>query len=345
MDRFLPFTNELGEHINFKAAELYDVMQALDVAALKLPYHCEQYFIGSHSSRLFFSIETAAHILYHSIKKSGKKVEDIIFMDYGAGVGSLFLLAKRIGCKKVIYSDHLEDWKKSASIIANATATNIDHYIVQDYKECLQELRLLNIKTDIIASRNVVEHIYNLPDFFNTVFEYQPEAMIFSSTTANIKNPALVIRHKMIHARWEKDYMLLRKKIIEKKGYDFSEKENTSLAKNTRGLAMEDLDKAIENFRLTKKMPDPTVYGTNTCQPENGLWAENLISFEKYREYINQDRYNIIFQPGFWDTHYSKKWKNLIGKSLNKLKRYIPSLAFSIAPFIYIIAEPKKQNV
>src|SRR5690606_36601206 len=170
MNRFVPFKDALGEHIQSNAEALFTSMAGLDVKALQLPYHFEQYFIGSHSSRLFFSIETSAHILYHSIKKTGKRVEDVVFLDYGAGVGTLFLLAKKIGCKKVIYSDHLEDWKKSASIIANATATNIDHYIVQDYKECLQELRLLNIKTDIIASRNVVEHIYNLPDFFNTVF-------------------------------------------------------------------------------------------------------------------------------------------------------------------------------
>jgi hypothetical protein len=41
---------------------------------------------------LFFSTETSAHILYRSIMMTGKRIEDITLMDYGAGVGTLFLL-------------------------------------------------------------------------------------------------------------------------------------------------------------------------------------------------------------------------------------------------------------
>lgn len=344
MDKFLPFKDALGEHIQSNAEALFTSMAGLDVKALQLPYHCEQYFIGSHSSRLFFSIETSAHILYHSIKKTGKRVEDVMFLDYGAGVGTLFLLAKKIGCKKVIYSDHLEDWKYSAQKIAKAVDISIDHYIVNDYRECLEQIQEWGYQLDILASRNVVEHIYNLEDFYKTVYEFQPQALIFSSTTANIKNPALVIRHKMIHSRWEKEYLPMRRKIIESKGFGFNEEELDKLAGNTRGLAMDDLDKAVAVYKNTGKMPDPSGFGTNTCRPENGLWAENLLSFEQHRKFINEENYHVSFRPGFWDTHYSKGWKNLLGKMLNRIKNWGDGIAFTVVPFIYIIAEPRKKN-
>ena len=344
MDRFLSFTDELGEHINRQAEYLYGKLKNIDVYSLKMPYHCQEYFIGSHSSRLFFSIQTSAHIIYRSIKLLNKKPGDIVFLDYGAGVGTLFLLAKLTGCKKVIYSDHLDDWRKSAEIIANATGIEINSYLVNDYRECLEELKRQEIHCDIIASRNVVEHIYNLSDFFKAVHDYQPAALIFSSTTANIKNPGSVLRHRMIHKRWEKEYLPLRRKIIAEIAPNLNESEYNILAEKTRGLAMQDLKAAVENFIKDKSIPDPSKFRTNTCQPENGLWAENLLSFEEYIKYINPAIYKISFQPGFWDTHYSKTWKNIVGKTFNTIKNLGRTAAFAVAPFIYIIAEPLNKK-
>src|SRR5690349_24799507 len=109
MDKFLPFEDELGQVINSAAAELYRTIVNVDANSLGMPEHCLAYFTSSHSKRLFFSIETSAHILHRSINLTGMPAAEISLMDYGAGVGTLFLLAKMIGCKNVVYSDHLED--------------------------------------------------------------------------------------------------------------------------------------------------------------------------------------------------------------------------------------------
>ena len=101
MDKFLPFDDDLGRQINTAATELYDKLLKIDAGKLGMPEHCLAYYTLSHSKRLFFSTETSAHILYRSIKFTGKSYSEVVLMDYGAGVGTLFLLAKMTGCRTV----------------------------------------------------------------------------------------------------------------------------------------------------------------------------------------------------------------------------------------------------
>src|SRR5205814_8849607 len=118
------------------------------------------------------------------------------------------------------------------------------------------------------------------------------------------------------------------------------ELETIELAKATRGLAMEDLDKAIEEFRVSRKIPEMNTTGSNTCDPSNGVWFENLLSFSDWKSIISDAGFNPSFQPGFWDTHYKASWKNIFGKIVNKIGQLNEAVAIRTAPFIYIIAKP-----
>ncbi len=240
-------------------------------------------------------------------------------MDYGAGVGTLYLLASMIGCKQVIYNDHLDDWKLSAQLIAEAIDVRIDHYIVGDIDDCLNRLNELNIRCDIITSRNVIEHIYNLEMFYSAIRKKQPTALIFSSTTANQNNPASVVKHLLWHRKWEKVYRGKRLVAIERQAPGLSSTKMKLLAAATQGLAMDDLKEAIEDYRKTGKVPNPRVHASNTCDPSNGVWAEHLLSENNYRRLINENLFNVSFAPGFWDTHYSRNYMNKIGKFLNNI--------------------------
>lgn len=342
MDRFLPFDDDLGRMINSAATDLYGRLVKVDANKLGMPEHCLIYFSSSHSRRLFFSTETSAHILYRSIQLTGKPPADVALMDYGAGVGTLFLLAKMIGCKKVIYSDHLEDWKISAELIANAIGVTIDHYIVGDIDACLDQLDQLNIQCDIITSRNVVEHIYSLDKFFSSLYKKQPGAIIFSSTTANKKNPAAAIKHRLWHRKWEKIYRGKRLVAIERQSPGIAVFRKQKLASATRGLAVAELENAINDFRKTGRLPDPNRFGSNTCDPSNGVWAENLLSLSTYRQLINESRYMVSFAPGFWDTHYKIQYLNRAAHFFNRIISRGGIIAMMLAPFIYIIARPKK---
>lgn len=344
MDKFLSYDDETGRLINSAAEDLFSRLVKVDADKLDMPEHCLYYYKASHSKRLFFSIETSAHILYRSIKLTGKRVDDVIVMDYGAGVGTLYLLAKMIGCKKVVYNDHLTDWQLSAELIAQAIDVKIDLYIVGDIEACLDELESSGLRCDIITSRNVVEHIYKLRDFYSVINNKQPQAIVFSSTTANNSNPAVVIKHQLWHKKWEKVYRGKRAVVIERQSPGMQEFKKLKLAAATRGLAADDLKEAIDTFRKSGKLPDPSTYGTNTCDPDNGVWAENLLSMNTYKKVINESVFTVTFAPGFWDTHYKQPVMNVAARLLNKMIARGGKLAMWIAPFIYVIAIPKTRS-
>ena len=342
MDKFLQQDDELARLINARAGDLFNRMTSLNAESLGMPDYCLAYFRSSHSKRLFFSIETSAHLLYRSIILSGKKTEDIVIMDYGAGVGTLYMLAKMAGCHTVIYNDHLDDWRLSAQLIAEAAGITIDHYIVGDIDNCLDVLEKSGIRCDIITSRNVIEHIYKLDVFYSAVHQRQPKAIIVSSTTANKQNPASVVKHIRWHNKWEKVYLGKRAVLIERQSPGLSPTKTNVLAKTTRGLATDDLKEAIEEYRRTGKIPDPRRYKSNTCDPTNGVWAEHLVSMKDYRMFINERNYTISFTPGFWDTHYPGKLMNTVGRFLNAVIAKGGKAAMMVAPFIYVIAVPAK---
>jgi 2-polyprenyl-3-methyl-5-hydroxy-6-metoxy-1,4-benzoquinol methylase len=341
MDKYLPHDDELGLLINSASAELHKRLENTDADNLGMPEHCLHYYKASHSKRLFFSIETSAHLLYRSIRLTGKRPADITVMDYGAGIGTLFLLAKMVGCKQVVYNDHMEDWRVSAELLAKTIGVHIDHYIVGDIGDCLDRLDEYNIECDLIVSRNVLEHIYKLEEFFSSVYRKQPGAIIFSSTTANHSNPAAAFKHKRWHRKWEKMYHEKRKEIIEKQLPNVTADQKEILATATRGLASEDLEKAIREFDESEALPDPTVYGSNTCNPYNGVWAENMISISSYRKLVGESRYTVRFEAGFWDTHYKQPFMNRIAAMLNHIIARGERLAMTLAPFMYVVAIPK----
>lgn len=344
MDKFLPQEDEPGITIQARATELYKHLRDLNVDGLGLPEHCLHYYKSSHSTRLFFSIQTSAHLLYKALKMTGKNPSETIVMDYGAGVGTLYLLAKMIGCKQVIYNDHLEDWKLSARLIAEAIGIHIDHYIVGDINDCLNRLGRFNLQCDLIVSRNVIEHIYKLEVFYKAIHEQQPKAIVFSSTTANKSNPASVIKHIRWHRKWEKVYRGKRQVVIERQAPGLSPTKMDRLVKSTRGLAADELKTAIETYRKSGKLPDPRIHGSNTCDPANGVWAEHLLAMGAYRRLINEKRFNVSFAAGFWDTHYSKAYMNKLGKTLNSIIKRGGRTAMRLAPFMYVIAEPPSDN-
>lgn len=453
MDIFLPQTDKLSRTIQQEAADLMNRLRTLQVEKLGLPYHCLEYFKSSHFRRLFFSIETSAHLLHRSISLTGKAVEDIVIMDYGAGVGTLYMLAKMIGCRTVIYNDHLEDWKISAVLIAEAigvdaarlhsqrsrvytegsstsqtdgsmksqtegrvtsqtegrvtsdtdgsitshtkgnTTSHItgstassadgslppniegtvrsyqdgniaspaqggltshtggsaewnesvqrDEYIVGDIRDTLEVLKAKNIQCDIITSRNVIEHIYDLNEFFTTINAYQPNAIIYSSTTANYHNPAAHIKHILWHRKWEKQFLPQRAALIRKELAGLAEAEVQKLAKATRGLALQDFDAAVAAYRANKSLPDPSLHHSNTVETSSGVWFEHLLPFKEYRMMVPGNTYDLKFEPGFWDTHNTSKLKNMLGMVLNPVVKATGAGGIRLAPFIYVIALPK----
>ena len=343
MDKFIPYTDDLGIAINHAANELYKKLCSLDVDRLGMPDGCLAYFKGSHFKRLFFSIETSAQLLYKCISLSGKNRSELTVMDYGAGVGTLYTLAKLVGCGKVIYNDHLNDWKESARLIASGIGIEVDEYIVGDIDDTLHHLEEKNIRIDIITSRNVIEHIYKLDYFFSAIAKKQPQAIVFSSTTANHCNPASRFKHWRLHNRVDRLYYLeKRKSIISKQLTELDEKTSHQLALKTRGLALRELEDVLRIYQKNGVLVRNDATGSNTCDPETGVWAEHMLSFAQYRKIIQDAGFIVQFEAGNWDTHYGNPLLNLMGKSFNLFIQM--GAGCFLAPFIYVIAIPSQST-
>ncbi|MFY7898775.1 MAG: hypothetical protein ACOVNY_01245 [Chitinophagaceae bacterium] len=344
MDIFLPHTDSLGLLIQNECTKLYALMKTLSVKDLGLSKHGEQYFLGSHFKRLFFSIQTSAHLLYNSISLTKKKVTDIVIMDYGAGIGSLYLLAKMIGCKEVIYNDILEEWKQNALQIAKALQKDVDRYIVGDIATTLEQLQTLHIECDIIVSRNVIEHIYELDTFYKIVDSYQPKTLVYSSTTANFRNPAMNLQHVLLNNKLEKIFLQQRFSYIQQLQPQLTDSIVQKLAIKTRGYEKSDIEKAVTAFVQTGITPAKRYIYTNTCDMNYGVWAENLLPFSIHKQMVAASGRKALIVPGFWDTHYSSKLKNVMARFFNTIIKSNKFCGFLLAPFIYVIALPKNYQ-
>ena len=319
-------------------------MKTIDVKTLGLSEHGVQYFLGSHYKRLFFSIQTSAHLLYNSIRLSKKVVQDIVIMDYGAGIGSLYILAKMIGCRRVIYNDILEEWKQNALLIAKAINQDVDEYIVGNIDETLVILENKGIICDIITSRNVIEHIYRLNEFYRIIDRFQPQAIVYSSTTANFNNPAMNLQHILHHRKIEKVYLKQRAGFIRQQFPDLPESTIQQLSIGTRGYEKNELVEAANSFINKGTVPPKNFHYTNTCDMNYGVWAENLLPFHVHESMVAESGRKCMINPGFWDTHYQKPWKNLMGTFFNSLIKMSKYIGFLLAPFIYVIALPKDEK-
>lgn len=341
MDKFLHHTDGVALIIEQNCQDLYKKMHLLKVDALGLSEHGKAYFSGSHLKRLFFSIQTSAHILYNVVQLVNKPFHQIVLMDYGAGVGTLYLLAKMVGCSRVIYNDILEEWKQNALQIAAAINIDVDNYIVGDIDTTLQQLQVENISCDVITSRNVIEHIYQLPSFYACIAKLQPYAIVYSSTTANFYNPAMHLQHILLHKRVEKIYRQQRYQLISRLAPHLTEKQKLRLATYTQGYEKKGIQLQVEAYLQRGQLPKRNFFYTNTCDVEWGVWAENLLPFHLHAQAVQLANMQVVFKPGFWDTHYSSGVMNIFGKICNVcIATFGKKVGFFLAPFIYVIATP-----
>ncbi len=342
MEHFIKPVDGLSKLIDAQAQLLYAKLSDLPIMKLGLPEVPLKYYLGRHHERKFFSVQTAAELLYRSIKLKNKKPGELVILDYGAGLGSLFLLAKMIGCKTVIYNDILEDMSTAARIISDYLEVPVDHFITGDHQATIHTLNKHNLQCDIILSRNVVEHIYDLDSFYADMAGEQPHALLYFSTTANIRNPAMYLFHKKIHYTAEKEFRTAREQLIKERIKGITPGQLTLLTDKTKGLALDDFEKAIVGYQANGILPEPGKHGSNTCHPGTGSWAEHLLPFSVYKSIIEAQGYKLTIKPAFWDTHSDSRLKNIIGKTMNFVgHNFGTNIAFATTAFIYIIAEKK----
>lgn len=332
--------------INEKANFLFQKLKLLDLSDTDIAEFGKYYFNTHHAgSRLFFSVQSSADIIYQSIKRINKPVSETSFMDYGAGLGTLFLLAGTVGFRKVYFNDYFPQWAGYAKIICSKLEINIDDFITGDIDAVIDYSKERNMNIDIIASRNVVEHIYNLRNFYTRIFQSGITSVCYATTTANFHNPAMRLKHYWYHWKVEKStYKKQREEKIKVLVPDILGGDLKALIKHTRGKAFQDFTNALECYFKKQPIPSVEFLGSNTCDCETGVWAENLITRQNYSDIIHDSGFAVTYTAGFWDTHYKNGVVNFFTRFLNRVIKVLGKKGIWFAPFVNVVACKHKNE-
>ncbi len=326
--------------INEKANLLYQQLLVLDISDAAIDDFGKYYFNNHHAGRrLIFSIESSAFIIYNSATKLDKKINEASFMDYGAGLGTLFLLAGMVGFKKVYFNDYFPQWADYAKIICRKLDISIDDFISGDIDAVIDYSKANNIHIDIVASRNVVEHIYKLRDFYSKLYKSGITTVCYATTTANYHNLAMRLKHYWHHYQVEKkQYKNQRTDYIKELVPAINEADLHALVKQTRGRAFTDFNNAVDLYFEKQAIPAVEFLYSNTCDCKTGVWAENLITRQNYSDIIQLSGFTFEYTAGFWDTHYKYGIVNLITRLLNRIIKITGKKGYWFAPFVNITA-------
>lgn len=341
--KFIEAADDLALLLNDKANYLYRKLTVLDISNVEIDDFGKYYFTRHHTgNRLFFSVQSSTHIIYHAVKKTNKQISDISFIDYGAGLGTLFLLAGLVGFKKVYFNDYFPQWVGYAKIICRKLDITIGDFISGDIDAVIEYGKSNHIHFDIVASRNVVEHIYRLRDFYTKLYQSGITSVCYATTTANYHNLLMRLKHYWYHYQVEKTAFKKQRAAYIKELVPFATVSDLKeLIKLTRGRAFADFTNGVDLY--FKKQPVPAVefLRSNTCDCKTGVWAENLITRENYLDIIRQTGFKAEYTAGFWDTHYKYRIVNLITGLFNRIIKITGKKGYWFAPFVNITASQK----
>lgn len=300
----------------------------------------EQYLKYLFDKRSYY-LRIYMQVLDEVIQRTGKTPSQITLIDYGCGNGILGLLACFTGFKKVFFQDTDKDFFEAARALSNAMQLKNVEFIPGD----INSLLVKEVKADALAATDVIEHIYDLKKFMQHMKMVNPEMVSVFTTAANPFN--LISKRKMralqlkderkgnmsdnkdLYGMAHPPYLEMRKQIILAAFPHTQYAEQ--LARATRGLAGNDIIKAVEEFELTNRLPQPAE-GTNTCNPITGSFTERILTPHQYHQLFNAAGFTVDLKAGFYDEHSTSR-KKFTGKFLNA---WVDILGKKISPFLII---------
>jgi hypothetical protein len=295
-----------------------------------------------------------AQLMAKAIKELRQPIELSVFVDYGGGCGILSFLAREIGFEKVIYNDIYDVSVADSKTIGNALGIKIDYSICGDIGDLHSFLNASNIYIDLICSMDVLEHIYNVDNWFSKVWEIKGNFSVVFLTSANSQNPFVRRRLKKMQniaeylgrqktEGWkerdlEKPFLQLRYEIIKELAPQLEQSKIDFLAKHTRGLTIDDIKTCVTEYIQTGTIEYKINHPTNTCDPYTGNWTENLIDLNYLRNVVSKKGFEVEITNSFYS--YSKsKLVNILKEVLNFLMVVFGKKVLFISPSYTLIAK------
>lgn len=315
--------------------------------------YCRQYLQHLLQHRLFY-LHIYAEVLQRLLQHTTLPKEALSLVDYGAGNGLLGLFARHCGFGTVYINDINSIFVDSARQLAVILHLDIEGYIPGDIHNVNEVLK--SHPPHAIIGTDVIEHIYNLDDFFNQVTILNPAMITIFTTASNTSNP---FKNKQLQQLQRKDeyeggapgdyalyggattpaFITLRKQIIASAFPELTAAELQLLVQHTRGLQKDDIINATAQYCTTKQLPPLLQHPTNTCDPITGSWTERLLTPAEYESIYSRAGFTCTFYNGFYNS-WCGGTKGMLLKCANTA---IQILGKYLAPFITLVGIPNKK--
>lgn len=317
--------------------KLADTLRHINYHALDISDYSRNYIL-----QLLPSLDYYLDICQHTLSLLPPTTHTLV--DYGGGHGFLSLLAKQHGIPEVIYIDHNPQAAETVNALSARLGFGPDTVITGDQAQLKEWCDRRGIVPDALIGIDVIEHIYRLEPFFDTLYSLNPHMDMVFSTASTPYNPRIRQRLESIMLTDEygdkdrKGFSQLRREYIASRRQDLTDKQLDQWASATRGLTYTDISTILQQSPDTA-LPDiswqPPAH-PNTCDPATGNWTERILLLEDYQR-IAHPRH-ITITKGFYNSHHHGL-KGLTTRLLNLLL-HLPG-TLRLAPFIILRTEDK----
>ena len=297
-----------------------DKIISLDIDRLNISAYNKRY-LKHYQQNLNFYLDAYSQLLLKATSNLDIPVNKAVFLDYGGGSGLLSYLAAALGFNKVVYNDLYEISVNDVKVVSQNLQLNIDEFIVGDIKQVTESINKSKIHPNLICSFDVLEHIYDINEWFIQLKDFKHSFKLFFTTNANGSNPFVNRRLTKKHIRdelhgrkreevWKEidlhtSFLIERKKIITQYFSQLTEDDVNKLATVTRGLKENDIKKEVSYFIKHGEMKYEITHPTNTCDPFTGNWTEKIIDTKSLCNFINSLGFTCYVSNSFYP--YSEK--------------------------------------
>ncbi|MFH1537679.1 MAG: methyltransferase domain-containing protein [bacterium] len=344
----------LLSQINSAAETLHQILGGLNLQKIGITEYNQRY-LGNKLSNTIGNFQIYTNLISLSLSGAGVPLDRLTFVDYGGGSGIISLLAKQLGIGRVVYCDIYDGSCRDIKVLSEKTGIYVDDIVCGDIDDLITYVRKESITIDSITSFDVIEHIYDIESYLRKLkllsdFHFR---IVFASG-ANIRNPLIYVkltRHQLImeymdrEKKWGtketeslRSYLEIRKDIIKECNSGLSPKETGYLAKKTRGLRKDDIEKHVREYIDTGIISYKPDRPASTCDPCTGNYQEHLMKSERLERILSEEGFNVKIMSGYWKSR-NKYLFTLIMNLMNYGIRYLGKNALFFSPYYIVFAD------
>jgi len=231
----------------------------------------------------------------------------------------------------------------------------LDHVVCGDIDDLVQYCRVNSLSVDALASYDVIEHIYDIEYHVKRLSVLSSSSfVVVHASGANTHNPLYVRRTMRRHREAEHDtrqktrgwkerdtvraYLEVRRDIIAAYAPKLSLVQLENLARLTRGLPKDDIEKRVDEYQHRGTVDYVPDHPTNTCDPCTGNWCEHLMDIGWLERVFRGEGFSVDILSGCWTFSPGALPKNILKFCLNGVIRMVGRRALCVAPYFVVYA-------